>query len=104
MFLGKNVSSTFHNRLTDLFKEAYLACWRSENGFIGSTEEFEYYAHFYLSGSLAVVGKWADGDFQYPVEQLIKMLADIDDNFTDLIRSKFIHKSGNARSLLRQKR
>ena len=90
MFLGKNVSPTFSSRLTDLFKEAYLLCWQNEYGFTGTAEELEYYAHFYLSGSLAVIGKWADGDFEYSAEQLIMMFADFNDNFGEFIRSKFV--------------
>ena len=89
MFLGKNVSPTFYSRLTDLLKEAYLTCWRNEYGFTGTAEELEYYVHFHLSGSLAIVGKWADGDFEYSADQLIKMFADINSNFGDFIRSKF---------------
>ena len=90
MYLGKNVSSTFSNRLTDLFKEAYLLCWQNEYGFIGTAEQLDYYTHFYLSGSLAVVGKWMDEDFEYSTEQLIMMFADIDNNFREFIRSKLV--------------
>jgi len=89
MFLGKNVSPTFYGRLTDLLKEAYLVCWRDEYGVKGTAEELEYYVHFYLSGSLAVVGKWADGDFEYSVEQLVKMFADMEINFGNFIKNKF---------------
>lgn len=84
MFLGKNVSPTFYSRLTDLFKEAYLICWRNECGITGEAKELEYYADFYLSGSLSVVGKWANGDFEYSAEQLIMMFSDINDNFGKL--------------------
>ena len=89
MYLGKNVSPTFSGRLTELFKKAYLVCWQNEYGFIGTAEQLDYYAHFYLSGSLAVVGKWMDEDFEYSAEQLIMMFADIDNNFREFIRSKF---------------
>ena len=89
MFLGKNVSPTFYSRLTDLFKEAYLICWRNEFGVTGTAEELEYYVHFYLSGSLAVIGKWADGDFEYSTEQLSMMFVDINNDFGDFIKSKF---------------
>jgi len=89
MFLGKNVNPTFYSRLTDLLKEAYLACWRSEYGITDTAVELECYVHFYLSGNLAVVGKWADGDFEYSTEQIIMMFADINDDFGGLIRNKF---------------
>ena len=88
MYLGKNVSPTFSGRLTELFKKAYLACWQNEYGFIGTTDQLDYYAHFYLSGSLAVVGKWMDEDFEYSAEQPIIMFADIDNNFREFIKNK----------------
>ena len=90
MFLGKNGSPTFSSRLTDLFQGAYLACWQNEYGFTGTAEELEYYVHFHLSGSLAVLGKWADGSFEYPAEQLIVMFAEVNDNFGEFIRGKFV--------------
>jgi len=89
MLLGRNVSPTFYSRLTDLLKEAYLLCWRKEYGATGTSEELEYYVHFHLSGSLAVVGKWADGNFAYSAEQLVKMFADMEANFGNFIKSKF---------------
>jgi len=85
MFLGKNVSPTFSGRLNDLFKEACLTCWQNEDDFTGSIEELEYFALFYLSGSLAVIGKWVDGEFECSSEQLIKMFTDINDNFGEFI-------------------
>ena len=90
MFLGKNVSPTFYSRITDLLKGAYLDCWRNEYGFIGTDEDLEYYVHFHLSGSLAVVGKLADENFEYSAEQLIKIFADINDNFRNFIKDKFV--------------
>jgi len=89
MLLGKNVSQTFFSRLTALFKEACLSCWQENYGIIGTSEELEYYAHFYLSGGLAVVGKWADGDFEFSAEQLVKMFADMEVSFGNFIKNKF---------------
>jgi len=89
MFLGKNVSPTFYSRLTDLLKEAYLICWRKEYGFTGKAEELEWYVHFYLSGSLAVVGKWADEGFNFSPEELTMVFADVNDNFGEIIKNKF---------------
>jgi len=90
MYFGKNVCPTFHSRLTDLLKEAYLNCWRNEYGFTGTDEELEYYVHFHLSGSLAIVGMWTDENFEYSVERLTKILTDMDVYFRDYINSKFI--------------
>ena len=89
MFLGRNASATFHSRLTDLLKEAYFTCWRNEYGFTGSAEDLDYYVHFYLSGSLAIVGKWTNENFEYSAEQLVKMFSDMDTNFRNFIKIKF---------------
>ena len=89
MFLGKNVSPTFYSRITDLLKEAFLACWRNEYGLSGTSKDLEYYVRFYLSGNLAVVDKWVEDNFQYPAEQLIKIFADMEANFGNFIKSKF---------------
>jgi len=80
MFLGKNVSSTLYNRLTDLLKDTYLGCLRNDYGFTGTDEDLEYYIHFYISGSLAVIGKWADGNFGYSTEKIMMMFTDINNN------------------------
>ena len=88
MFFGKNVSPTFYNRLTALFKEACLDCWRKDYDITSTSEELEYYVHFYLMGGFAVVGKWADGNFEYSDEQLVRMLADIDTNFGKFVKNK----------------
>jgi len=89
MFLGKNVSPTFYSRITDMLKEAYLACWQNEYGVTEIDDELDYYVHFYLSGSLAVVGKWADGDFVCSTKQLTMMFANINNNFGDFIKNRF---------------
>jgi Transcriptional regulator len=89
MFLGKNVSPTFCSRLTALLKEARLDCLRDNYGVTDTAEELEYYAHFYLFGSLAVVDKWADENFKYSIEQLVKIFANMDINFGNFIKSKF---------------
>ena len=80
MFLGKNVSSTLYNRLTDLLKDTYLGCLRNDYGFTGTDEDLEYYIHFYISGSLAVIGKWADSNFGYSTEKIMMMFTDINNN------------------------
>ena len=89
MFFGKNVSPTFFSRLTALFKESCLSCWCDSYGVANTTKELEYYAHFYLSGGLAVVDKWAKENFEYSGEQLVMIFADMDVNFGNFIKSKF---------------
>jgi len=89
MFFGRNVSPTFFSRLITLFKEACLVCWRAAYGITGTAEELEYYAHFYLSGALAVVDKWAANNFKYSSEQLVEIFADMEIGFGNFLKSKF---------------
>ena len=90
MFLGKNVSPTFFNRLTALCKEACLACWCEAFGIADIPEELDYCVHYHLSGCLAIVGKWAEGNFEYSAEQLVGVFADIDESFGKFVKSKFV--------------
>jgi len=90
MFFGRNVSPTFFSRLTALFTEACLVCWRDAYRITGTAEELEYYAHFYLSGALAVVDKWAQDNFEYSAEQLVEIFADMEVNFGNFLKSKFV--------------
>ena len=69
-----------YNRLTDLLKNAYLGCLRNDYGFTGTDEDLECYMHFYISGSLAVIGKWADSNFDYSDEKIMMMFTDINNN------------------------
>ena len=89
MFFGRNVSPTFFSRLTTLFKEACLLCWQGNYGIADITQELEYYAHFYLSGGLSVIDKWADDDFEYSAEQLVAIFANMEVTFGNFIRSEF---------------
>ena len=89
MFFGRNVSPTFFSRLTALLKEACLACWQDKYGIAGTTEALEYYAHFYLSGGLALVDKWVDSDFEYSAQQLGEIFANMEVTFGNFIRDKF---------------
>ena len=89
MFFGRNVSPSFFSRLTNLLKEARLACWQDNYSIADISEELEYYAHFYLSGGLATLDKWVDGNFEYSAEKLVDIFADMETTFGNFIKSKF---------------
>jgi len=81
LFFGGNISASFFERLTVLFKDACMDCLRGEYDIANASEEMNYYAQFYFSGSFGVIGMWASGGFEYPVEKLVAMLANIDSEF-----------------------
>ncbi|MCL2426453.1 MAG: TetR/AcrR family transcriptional regulator [Oscillospiraceae bacterium] len=89
LFLGESVNGTFYNRVSDLFEESCVDCWREEYKLTVTTEVLRPYAHFFLSGSLGVVGQWAAGSFERPAEEVVTMLAEIEDTFRLFIKTKF---------------
>ena len=89
LFFGKSVSSAFFNQLSAMFKDLCVDCWRKEYNITSTTEGMEYYAQFYLSGGLGVIGKWVANDFEFSMEELVTILADIDSNFGKIVKSTF---------------
>jgi len=89
LILGEHASSTFFNRISGLFKDSCVDCWRREFRLTGEPEEMEPYAQFMLSGSLHMVGEWVASDFARPIEELMTMLGEIDACFGQFIKSKF---------------
>jgi len=88
LVLGGNGNSTFSNRISCLLKDSCVSCWREEYSLTAPAEAIEPYAHFFLSGSLGIVGEWAACNFERPAEELMIMLADIEDSFRQLVKSK----------------
>ena len=89
LILGEGASGTFFNRISNLFKDLCVACWRREYNLTNVAGEMEPYAQFFLSGSLGVVGEWVASDFEQPTEELMAMLVDLDHHFRQFIKDKF---------------
>jgi len=89
LFFGGNISASFFERITDMFKNACTDYWCKEYNVTNISDEMDYYVQFSLSGSLGVVGLWVSRDFEHPVETLVTMLANIDCNMGEMFRSKF---------------
>ena len=85
LFFGRNISTTFYDRLTDILISAYMNCIYQEHGDISVSEEMEHIAQFCLSGSLGVIGKWVSNGFKYPAEKLVMILADINSKFEQVL-------------------
>jgi len=89
LILGEHGNGAFFKRIANLIKASCVACWCREFNLAEAVEGMEPYAHFFLSGSLGVVGEWAAGNFERPAEDVMIMLAELDDSFREFIRGKF---------------
>jgi len=89
LVLGEAANSTFFQRISNLLEDSCVECWRREHNLTAPTETMRPYAHFFLSGSLAVVGEWAASNFERPVVELMCMLAEIEDTFRQFVKRKF---------------
>ena len=89
LFFGGNISTTFTERITDMFKNACTDYWCKEYNVTSISDEMDYYVQFSLSGALGVVALWVSKNFEYPMETLVAMLASIDCSMGEMFRSKF---------------
>jgi len=88
--LGQNVNSTFFHRISTLLKDVCITCWQREHNLQSTADELAYYAEFFLSGSLGVIGEWVTNNFEQSIEELTLLLADIDYSFGQFIKEKFM--------------
>jgi len=89
LILTGNINGVFINRISTLFKDLCIECWKKEHNLKCSDKELAYYAQFFLSGSMGVVGEWVGGNFEYSMKEVMLLLADIDCGFGAFIKSKF---------------
>ena len=87
LILEGSVNSTFFNRIFDLLKDSGIDCWRREYNLTAPAEVIEPYVYFFLTGSLGLVGKWAANNFEPQADELLVMLADIEDNFRLFVKN-----------------
>ena len=90
LVFGRHVNSSFFNRIFGLLKDSGIDCWRREYNLAVPAEALEPYVYFFLSGSLGLVGEWVARDFERPADELLTMLADLEDNFRLLIKNKHV--------------
>jgi len=89
LILTGNINGIFISRISTLFKDLCIECWKKEHNLKCSDKELVYHAQFFLSGSMGVVGEWVTGNFEYSMEEIMVLLADIDYGFGEFIKSKF---------------
>jgi len=89
LLLGGSVNNTFINRISDMIEDSCVYCWCEEFKLTTDAEIIKPYAKFFLSGGMGVVGEWAANNFERPVEEVMVMLAEIENIFRQFIKSKF---------------
>jgi len=90
LLLGGSVNNTFINRISEMIEESCVYCWREEFRLTAETEAIKPYANFFLSGSMGVVGEWATNNFERPIEDVMIMLAEIENIFRQFVKNKFV--------------
>ncbi|MCL1786432.1 MAG: TetR/AcrR family transcriptional regulator [Defluviitaleaceae bacterium] len=78
LFFAGNTNIAFFERLTELFTAGCIACWQRSEAAGNVSQEMEYYVQFCLSGALGAIGRWVAQDFAYPMDKLVRMLAEVD--------------------------
>lgn len=84
--LAKAVISNFeHSMQSALFQDMveYLlaACkeaWRRENGQMELIPQMEYFAEFRVHGIIAMIGHWINSGYALPLEEVKKMISELD--------------------------
>ena len=86
LILTGNTNGVFINRISVLFKDFCIECWKKEDNLKCSDKELSYYAQFFLSGSMGVIGEWVTSGFECSKEEIMLLLADVDFGFETLIK------------------
>ena len=89
LVLGSNLGTSFIHRVSALFKDIYVAHWRTTYNLNVSSDKLEAYAHFLFSGYLGVIREWVVNDFEPSENELLEIISDIDKNIEMLIQQKF---------------
>ena len=89
LFFGGNINTALFERITELFKKSCVDYWCKEYNVTNISKEMDFYIQFNLSGALGVIGMWVSKNFEYSMEALGIMLADIDSTIEKMFKNKF---------------
>ena len=90
LVLTDGANGVFIRRISILFKDLCVECWIKEYNLKCSENELEPYAQFFLSGSIGVIREWVSSNYEYPLDNVMALLSDIDYGFGNHIKDKFI--------------
>ncbi|MCR6109927.1 TetR/AcrR family transcriptional regulator [Bacillus sp. A301a_S52] len=88
MLFGTKRESSFMVRLNVLFEQKCIETWRKDWKLSEVNEELKYHVGYHVEGCLAIINRWVESNFTYPMDELVKIIADIDRNMEDYFMKK----------------
>jgi AcrR family transcriptional regulator len=88
MLFGTKRESSFMVRLNVLFEQKCIETWRKDWKLSEVNEELKYHVGYHVQGCLAIINRWVESNFTYPMDELVKIIADIDRNMEDYFMKK----------------
>lgn len=88
MLFGTNGEGSFVTRLNDLLEEKCMETWCKEWQHSEISEELKFKVRYHVQGCLAIISKWVESNFTYPMYQVIEIIAEIDRNMEYFVMKK----------------
>ena len=85
MFLDRNGNRSFLDRVSDFLEDKYIEIWKMELDKQDLPEEWYFKASYHVKGCLALIGRWAERDFEYPKDKLTDMILNLDTSFDKIL-------------------
>ncbi len=74
IFFGGAGSKSFRQKVCSLLEEEYLEMWRREDGLETITDEMRYITAYQIRGSIEMISRWIDNDFDISKAQLVDLV------------------------------
>ena len=84
MFLDKNGSRSFIDRVSDLLEKQYIE-WMREIDTNQVPDEWAFFACYHIRGCLAIISQWAEQDFSCPKDKIVRIILSVDKGFDKLL-------------------
>ena len=85
MFLSKNGTRSFLDRISSFLSEKYIAIWTGDAPDSKVIDELRYLVGYHISGCLDIISRWAESDFALSKEIIVEMVIKVDKNFDVLL-------------------
>ena len=84
VFLDESGKNSFNKRVSHFLEEKYKELWIYESKENDISERQKFWIRYHIQGSLAILCRWAEHDFSYPVEEVIAISLKIDHAFDSI--------------------
>lgn len=88
MLFGKNRESSFMTRLNILFEERCIETWCKNWKYTEISEDLRYKVRYHVQGCLGIISRWVESNFTKSMDELIKIISDIDRNMESYVMKK----------------